>query len=82
MTKYRFTSAALSELREATLYYEEKENGLGAAFLDEVDATVERTLRFSRAWHPISARPDDAELTAFHSEFFIKSDLMKFLSPQ
>ena len=56
MTKYRFTSAALSELREATLYYEEKENGLGNAFLDEVDATVERILRFSQAWHPISAR--------------------------
>ena len=44
MTNYRFTSAALAELKEATLYYEEKENGLGAVFLDEVDAAVERIL--------------------------------------
>jgi len=29
MKAFRFTSAALSELREATLYYEERENGLG-----------------------------------------------------
>ena len=56
MTKYRFTSAALSELTEATLHYEQKENGLGTIFLDEIDAAVERVLRFPRAWHPMSAR--------------------------
>ena len=56
MTKYRFTSAALSELREATLYYEQQEKGLGAKFLDEIDVTVDRMLRFPRAWHPVSAR--------------------------
>lgn len=39
MKKYRLTSAALSELEEATLYYE-KENGLGTVFLDEIGATV------------------------------------------
>ena len=52
MTTYRFTSAALSELREATLYYEENETGLGARFLDEIDVTVDRILRFPYAWHP------------------------------
>ncbi len=56
MTNYRFTSAALAELKEATLYYEEKENGLGAVFLDEVDAAVERILDHPHAWHPVSAR--------------------------
>lgn len=56
MTKYRFTSAALSELKEATLYYEQKENGLGTVFLDEIDATVERILRFPHAWHLVSVR--------------------------
>jgi plasmid stabilization system protein ParE len=56
MTKYRFTSAALSELRETTLYYEQQEKGLGVKFLDEIDATVDRMLRFPRAWHPVSAR--------------------------
>jgi toxin ParE2 len=56
MTPYRFTSSALSELKDATLYYEQKENGLGTAFLDEIDATVERILRFPHAWHTMSAR--------------------------
>src|SRR4051812_32044800 len=56
MTKYRFTSAALSELREATLYYEREEPGLGLKFLDEIDETIHRILRFPRAWHPVSAR--------------------------
>ena len=56
MTKYRFTSAALSELREATLYYEQQEKGLGVKFLDEIDATVDRVQRFPHAWHPVSAR--------------------------
>jgi len=56
MTKYRFTSAALSELREATLHYEENEPGLGARFLDEIDATIDRILRVPQAWHPVSTR--------------------------
>lgn len=56
MTKYRFTSAALSELTEATLHYEHKENGLGTAFLDEIEATIERIRRFPRAWHTVSPR--------------------------
>ncbi len=56
MTKYRLTSAALSELKEATLYYEEKENGLGTVFLDEIDATVERIQQFPLAWHMVSSR--------------------------
>ena len=56
MTKYRFTSAALTELKKATLHYEERENGLGAIFLDEVEATVDRILRNPHAWHPLSPR--------------------------
>src|SRR5690242_2332261 len=56
MTKYRFTSTALSELQEATLYYEQQEKGLGVKFLDEIDDAVNRILRFPNAWHPASAR--------------------------
>ena len=56
MRKYRFTSAALIEIKEATLYYERQENGLGVAFLDEIDAAVERILASPHAWHPLSAR--------------------------
>ena len=56
MTTYRLTSAALSELREATLHYERKEPGPGRKFLDEIDDTIDRILRFTRAWQPLSAR--------------------------
>ena len=56
MTNYRFTSAALTELRHATLYYEEQENGLGVIFLDEIDAAVERILANPHAWHQLSPR--------------------------
>ena len=56
MRDYRFTSSALAELKQATLRYEEKENGLGGIFLDEVDATVARILTNPQAWHPLSPR--------------------------
>ena len=56
MTHYRFTSSALAELNQATLHYEEKENGLGGIFLDEVAATVARILTNPNAWHPLSPR--------------------------
>lgn len=56
MTQYRFTSAALTELRQATLHYEQRENGLGMAFLNEVEATLNRILQHPTAWHPLSSR--------------------------
>ena len=56
MRQYRFTSAALTELRQATLYYEQRENGLGTAFLDEIEATLARILQQPTAWHPLSPR--------------------------
>src|SRR5689334_12517444 len=56
MMLYRFTSAALTELRQATFYYEQRENGLGMTFLDEIDATVDRILRHPTAWHQLSPR--------------------------
>ena len=56
MTTYRFTSAALSELKEAMTYYEREQPGLGLAFLNEIDSAIDRILRFPRGWHPVSAR--------------------------
>jgi ORF6N domain/ParE toxin of type II toxin-antitoxin system, parDE len=56
MTRYRFTSSALTELRRATLYYEQRENGLGAAFLNEIEATLNRILQYPAAWHQLSSR--------------------------
>jgi len=56
MTQYRFTSAALTELTQATLYYEHQENGLGTAFLNETEATLKRILQHPTAWQPLSPR--------------------------
>jgi plasmid stabilization system protein ParE len=56
MTQYRFTSAALKELTQAILYYEQRENGLGTAFLDEIEATLDRILQHPSAWHQLSSR--------------------------
>jgi hypothetical protein len=80
MTTYRFTSAAFAELREATLYYEGKESGLGGTFLDEIDAAIERILTNPHAWHPLSPERGDAGLIAFRSAFFTKFAPTRFLS--
>lgn len=56
MSPYRFTSAALKELTGATLYYEQRENGLGSAFLEEVEATLDRILKHPTAWQQLSLR--------------------------
>jgi len=45
--KYRFTSAALAELRQATLYYEQRENGLGTEVLSAL-AHVVKHFAFTR----------------------------------
>ena len=54
--QYRFTSAALTELTQATHFYELRENGLGATFLNEIEATIERILQHPAAWHQLSPR--------------------------
>ena len=47
---FRFLTPALVELREAAEYYDERVSGLGADFLDEVEAAIERMLLFPEAW--------------------------------
>jgi plasmid stabilization system protein ParE len=53
---FRFTSAALRELREAALYYEDAENGLGGQFIDEVEGAMTRILAAPEAWRMLSQR--------------------------
>jgi len=53
---FRFTSAALTELRIALIDYERKEAGLGARFLAEVDRTVARVVAAPDAWRPLPPR--------------------------
>ena len=47
---YRFLTPALAEIREAAEFYDNRVSGLGADFLDEVDAAIERILNFPEAW--------------------------------
>jgi plasmid stabilization system protein ParE len=51
---YRFLSPALRELAQAAEYYEDKVPGLGADFIGELDAAIERILQFPEAWGRIS----------------------------
>ena len=53
---YRFLTPALAEIRAAAVFYEERVPGLGADFLDEVDATMERILVFPEAWGSLGGR--------------------------
>lgn len=47
---YHFTSAAQADFRDAAHYYENQSKGLGDAFLDELQATVDRISMFPEAW--------------------------------
>jgi hypothetical protein len=53
---YRFTSAALKELKVALLDYEAKERGLGVRFLAEIDGAIARILMAPEAWRRLSVR--------------------------
>jgi plasmid stabilization system protein ParE len=52
----RFTSTAERELQEALEFYEAEQNGLGARFLDEVEAATARILSHPEAWTQLSPR--------------------------
>ncbi len=47
---FRFLSPALQEIDDAASYYEEQAVGLGADFVRELDAAIDRILRFPQAW--------------------------------
>lgn len=51
---YRFLAPATWEITEAAEYYDSKVPGLGAGFLDELDAAIQRILQFPEAWSMIS----------------------------
>ena len=54
--KARFNSAAERELQEALEFYEAVKNGLGARFLDEVEAATARIVAHPEAWTRMSPR--------------------------
>lgn len=62
---YRFLSPALDEIRESAEFYDSKVPGLGADFLDELEATISRILRFPEAWGPLGENYRKCNLRRF-----------------
>lgn len=51
--KIAFVSAAQAELADALAYYDAQQPGLGASFLTELEACIERVRRLPGAWQPL-----------------------------
>lgn len=54
MIPARFLAEAMEELREAALFYEERQLGLGDRFLTEVHEAVRKIQAFPETWIHIS----------------------------
>ena len=65
MKRVTFHRLAEAEMLEATAYYERERPGLGASFLDSVEACVESVLLF-----PQSGRPLDDQVRQRHVRRF------------
>jgi plasmid stabilization system protein ParE len=78
----QFTSSAETELQEAVAFYEAAENGLGARFLDEVEAVVARILAHPEAWTQMSRRTRRCRTHRFPYGLFypIRSDEILIVS--
>lgn len=62
---YRFLTPALAEIRDAAEFYENRVSALGADFLDEVDAAIERIVSFPGAWGPLGEKYRRCHLRRF-----------------
>lgn len=62
---YRFLTPALAEICEAAEFYDNRVSGLGADFLNEVDAAIERILNFPEAWGPLGEKYRRCHLRRF-----------------
>lgn len=62
---YRFLTPATQEIVDAAEYYDDRVSGLGADFLDELEATIQRILRFPEAWSVISSPFRHCSLSRF-----------------
>lgn len=63
--KLRFLTVAETEQAEAAAYYESRERGLGADFVEELDQTVGRILHHPNAWSPGSQRTRSCQMRRF-----------------
>jgi plasmid stabilization system protein ParE len=65
MRKITFHEEADSEVYEAALYYEERANDLGLAFLDEVEKTSQRILANPMAYRRVGGEVRQALVARF-----------------
>ena len=63
--KFRFLSPALSELSEGSNYYEKEVPGLGIEFINDVESTITRILKYPNAWSKISEKFRHCNLRRF-----------------
>lgn len=62
---YRFLSPAVDEIREAATFYQKRFRGLGADFISEVDAAIERILAYPEAWGKLAENYRHCSLRRF-----------------
>jgi toxin ParE1/3/4 len=74
--KARFLSTAELELKEAMEFYEAARRGLGAEFLDEIEATVSLIEEYPLAWTALSPRTRRCRTSRFPFGLF-KSGLTR-----
>lgn len=63
--KFKFLSPALSELSAGSSYYEKEVPGLGFEFINEVESTIIRILKYPNAWSRISEKFRHCNLRRF-----------------
>jgi plasmid stabilization system protein ParE len=63
--KYRFLTPALLEAETASTFYESNRADLGSAFLDELDATIQRIVANPRAWQVLDGEIRRCRLRRF-----------------
>jgi plasmid stabilization system protein ParE len=80
--KARFTSTAEMELKEAMEFYQSAREGLGAEFLQEVEAATKLIESFPLAWRPLSPRTRRCRTHRFPYGLFyqIRSDEILIVS--
>jgi hypothetical protein len=80
--KVRFVSTAELELKEVLEFYESAQEGLGADFLAEVEATTRLMESHPLAWTPMSPRTRCCRMHRFPFGLFyqVRSDEILILS--
>jgi hypothetical protein len=80
--KIRFHPDAMMEFDAAAMYYEERQQGLGLEFAEEVYATIARILDYPDAWPPLSQNTRRCLTTRFPYGivYQIKSDVLRIIA--